>query len=284
MSLQTRIRALETLGAGRVLVLSAASLTLDLLPMLHDVLRTRDRSSRLCVMLQCEGGDADAARRIALRLHASTDRLVLLPDRCEAAGTLLALAAHAIVAGPTTRCAPVMPSLPIDGPDGPTTLSARDLRDGWRVVRDEHGLDEAEARTQALRWLATHVFPTTLTAFHRHAQELARIGDALLALADDGRSAEARAAIVQALMQGDDAVASVLDADALRRLGLPVVDIGTLAPPIQDAWRALREGFGSGAWHAAEEDACDALIATADGVQRRRQRPHAPSGLWEQAA
>ena len=284
MSLQTRIRALETLGAGRVLVLSAASLSLDLLPMLHEVLRTRDRSPRLCVLLQCQGGDADAARRIALRLHASTDRLVLLPDRCDAAGTLLALAAHAIVAGPTTHCSPVVPSLPIDGPDGPTTLSARDLRDGWRIVRDEQGLDEAEARAQALRWLATHVFPTTLTAFHRHVQEQARIGDALLALADAGRPAEARAAIVRALVQGDDAVASTLDADALRRLGLPVVDIGTLAPPIRDAWRALHEDLAAGPWHAAGDDACDALIATADGVRRRRQRPHAPSGLWEQAA
>ena len=285
MSLQTRIRALETLGACRVLVLSATSLTLELLPMLHDTLRTRDRCERLCVLLHAEGGDADAARRIALRLHGCTDRLVLLvADRCGAAGTLLALAAHEIVAGPTTRFAPIAPSLPIDGPDGPSTLSSRALRDGWRVVRDDHGLDEAAARMQALQWLAAHVFPTALTAFHRHVQERARIADALLSLADARRPAEARAAIVQALMAGDEAASPALDADALRRLGLPVVDAGTLSTPMQDALRALHLDLASGAWHAGEDGACDALIATVDGVHRRRLRPHAPTGAWEHAA
>jgi hypothetical protein len=151
-------------------------------------------------------------------------------------------------------------------------------------VRDDHGLDEIAARTQALQWLAAHLFPTALTAFHRHVQEQARIADALLSLADAGRPAEARAAIVQALMEGDDAVASSLDADALRRLGLPVIEAVTLATPLRDALRALHQDLASGAWHAGEDGVCDALIATVDGVHRRRQRPHAPTGLWEQAA
>ena len=288
MSLQTRIRALETLGDGRVLVLSAASLTLDLLPMLHDTLRVLGHSERLCVLLQSEGGDADAARRIALRLHAGTDRLVLLvPERCGAAGTLLALAAHEIVVGPMARfapIAPIAPSLPLEGPDGPVMLSARDLREGWRVVRDDHGLDETAARTQALHWLTAHVFPTTLTAFHRHTLELARIGDALLSLADAGRPADARAAIVQAFLQVDEAAVPALTADDLRRMGLPVVDAAALAAPMQDALQALQSLVGPASHGSGDDAGCDALIATADGVQRRRQRPHAPAGVWEQAA
>ena len=285
MSLQTRIRALETLGAGRVLVLSAASLTLDLLPMLHDTLRVLGHSERLCVLLQSEGGDADAARRIALRLHASTDHLVLLvPERCGAAGMLLALAAHEIVAGPMARFAPIAPSLPLEGPDGPVMLSARDLREGWRVVRDDHGLDEAAARTQALHWLTAHVFPTTLTAFHRHTLELARIGDALLSLADAGRPADARAALMQALLQLDESVVPALTADDLRRIGLPVVDATALAAPMQDVLQALQSLLEPASQGSGDDAACDALIATADGVQRRRQRPHAPAGIWEQAA
>lgn len=281
MSLQIRIRALEALGAGRVLVLSAAELDLDLLPALHDTLRTFGHCDRLCVLLHGEGGDANAVRRAALLLHACTDRLVLLvPQSCGVAGTLLALAAHEIVAVPSTLFAPIASPLPVEGADGPSILSAQAIRDAWREVADAFGLDEPAARTKALHLLSDHVFPTTLTAFHRHLQEVQRIGDALLSLPMADRSPEHRAAVVHALLDGQG---STLSADALRHLGLPVVEAPALDVEARECICAL-ERLIAPAPNAQDDDGCDAVIATADGVHRRRRRRQAPTGLWEKVA
>ncbi len=281
MSLQTRIRALETLGAGRVLALLAADLDLDLLPALHDTLCAFGRCERLLVLLHSHGGEANAMRRVALRLHAATNRLVLLaPQACGVAGTLLALAAHEIVVSPSTTFASIDRPLPVEGADGPSALPAQALRESWRDVRDAFDLDETAARTKALHLLADHLFPTTLTAFHRQAQELRRIADGLLSLPMADRTAERRAGIVQALLEGQG---RVLAAAELHRLGLPVAEAPALDAEARACLLAL-ERLAGPASNEHDDDGCDAVIATADGVQRRRRRRHAPAGLWEQVA
>lgn len=280
MPLQTRIRALEGLGAGRVLVLSASDLDLDLLPALHQTLCAFGHCERLSVLLHGEGGDANAMRRVALRLHACTDRLVMLvPLACGVAGSLLALAAHEIVAAPSTTFASIEHPLMVEGADGPSTLSAQALRESWRDVGEAFDLDEMAARTKALHLLADHVFPTTLTAFHRHVQELERIADALLSLSTADRTAEHRAGIVQALLDGQG---RTVTAAGLHRLGLPVVTAPALEAAARECLHALQQVVGPAS--NAHGDGCDAVIATAGGVQRRRRRRHAPSGVWEKVA
>ena len=89
---------------------------------------------------------------------------------------------------------------------------------------------------------------------------------------------------MQALLQVDEAAVPALTADDLRRIGLPVVDAAALAAPMQDALQALQSLVGPASQRSGDDAGGDALFATADGGQRRRQRPHAPSGVWEQAA
>ena len=73
-----QIAAMEARSRGRVLVFAASKLEIDLLPPLYDALRAIGRCERLHIVIQCRGGEVNAARRIALLLHQSTDHLTFV--------------------------------------------------------------------------------------------------------------------------------------------------------------------------------------------------------------
>ena len=283
-----QIAAMEAQSRGRVLVFAASKLEIDLLPPLYDALRAIGRCERLHVVIQCRGGEVNAARRIALLLHQSTDHLTfVVPHFCESAGTVMALAAREIIAGPLAIFSPIDPHLSADasvengGGASPSALSAQDIRQFWRMSRDWFGLEESEAKARALPLLCDNIFPTTLTSFHRCALELEQIGDELLSLHMGDRPQAERARIVQSLLYGFHSHTYALTGDELARLGLPIVRDPALE---LDAWalvRALSRHVGPESRDSLEDPGHDSLIATRDGAIRRRRRPDAPTGVWE---
>lgn len=283
MSIRAHLRALEALRPGRALALSASRLEIDLLPPLYEALRTLGPVERLAVVVQCRGGEVNAARRIALLLHAFARRLTfLVPHRCESAGTVLALAAHEIVAGPMAVFSPIGPHFPAeDGDAGPSAMSSEDFRPCWRRLRDGFGPERPEAREKILWRLCDNVFPTTLTALHRSTRELERICGELLSLPHGAQPREAHAEIVSTLLYGFDAPACTLTADDLRRIGLPVVRDTALEAAARDAGCELRRLAEPESRRDEDDHWHDAVIATAEDAQRRLRRRDAPAGRWE---
>ena len=275
------LEELEALRGSRAVVLAASNLDLDLLPALYDALRGIGRAERLDLLILCRGGVVNAARRVALLLHHFAGHLAfIVPDRCESAGTIAALAAHEIVAGPAAIFSPIDPLLETPSAPGesPSAISAQDVRLFGRMAQDWFGLAAAEAGTRAMTVLCESIFPTTLTAFHRATLEVEAIAAELLALARPGAPA---AAIVEQLLHGHHSHGFALTPDDLRRIGLPVRDDPAVADRAWEIVRPLREGLGAGARRTAEADWFDAIVATTAGSVRRRRSLAAPGPVWE---
>lgn len=279
--------ALQAIGARRqsqVLVLAASNLEMDFLPPLYDSLCGIGRVERLDVVISCRGGEVGAARRIALLLHDFAEHLAfLVPHHCESAGTIMALAAHEIVAGPVAIFSPVDPQLHGGPGDGPPAVSIQDVRLFADMARDWFGFDEVDARGRALSTLSESFFPTTLTAFYRSTLESQAICEQMVALGQRGLSDEGRAAIVRQLMFGYHSHGYALTRGDLETVGLPIRH----DPLTEDlAWsisRALAGQVGGGTRRTPTDDWRDAAVLTQAGGQCRRRTPANGATIWEPA-
>lgn len=279
MKLAAPLAEIEARRGSRVLILAASNLELELLPPLYDALLGIGHSERLDILFFCRGGVVNAARRIALMLHQFTGRLsFIVPDRCESSGTLAALAAHEIVAGPAAIFTPIDPLLQASpestGADG--AVSAQDLRLFGAMAQGWFGLDEAEARSRALAVLCESIFPTTLTSFYRSTLEVEAIALELLSLHLPEGSDALKAGIVAQLLYGYHSHSFALTREELRALGLPV----HADPRTEDlAWEIagnLRGAVGGATRATPDDDWCDAVLATRDSA-RYRWRSAGPS-------
>lgn len=282
MSVRAALREIEIAGDGRALAFVSSRLDIDLLPPLYEILRDIGRVPRLLVIVQCRGGETNAARRIALLLRDFADELVfIVPHFCESAGTVMALAADRIVAGPLAIFSPIDPHQSAEaGGRGPSSMSVQDLRQFWRMAHDWFDLDEASAKAFALQALGQSIFPTTLTSFHRCAQEVQAMGEELLAKHMGEQPVEARARIVDTLLHGFHSHTHALTGEDLRRVGLGVVP----APMLEDAaWhlvRGLRGHVGPETRTDEESPWCDAAIVTVTQAVRRQRDFHMPVPRW----
>lgn len=277
------LRAFEHGNDTRALVFGATHLDGELLPPLHDALRGIGRVPELNVIAYCRGGEVAVARRIGLLLHRFTDHLrLIVPHHCQSAGTVLALAAHEIVAGPLAMFSPIDPHLTgSDAAGEASAMSALDIRMFPRLAQDWFGLDEAAARERALPLLCDSISPAALTAFYRSTLAVRQIGEELLALHMAQTPAAQRSAIVETLLFGYHAHDYTLTGDDLRALGLDVRSDPVLEEIAWPIVRALRTRMGPETRKANPQGWCDALIATrAGGVVRRRQQDMLP-GDWD---
>lgn len=284
MRLRRYLEEIEQLRSGRVLIIAATVLDLDLLPIVHDRLREIGRAERLDVLLYCRGGRIGAARRIAMLLNGFTDHLAfLIPDRCESAGTILALSGREIVAGPAAVFTPVDPQLEAESPGArqPAAMGAEDVRLFGEMAERWFGVAADEAGAGALSILSANIFPTTLSAFYRATLEAESVCAELLALGSPEASPEARAATVSALLRGYHSHSFPLAPCDLGRLGLPVVAGPAVDAPAGEIARALRAGIGPRARKDEAEGWTDALVASCTGSTARRRLPGAPGATWE---
>lgn len=284
MTLQRYIEAIEARRGSTVLVFAASHLEVDLLPVLYDTLRDLGRPSRLDVVFYCRGGVVNAARRIALLLHEFTDHLAfVVPHRCESAGTITALAAREIVAGPVAVFSPVDPLLqasPSASGEAPLAISAEDVRLLGQMAKDWFGLEEGEARRQAMSVLFENIFPTTLTSFYRSVLEARAICAELLSLHMAHESEPRRASIADQLLFGYHSHTYALTREDMAALGLPIRrDV-----PTEDlAWeiaRSLHSTLGGGVRRHLEDDWFDVIFATRRGVRRRRRGQGGLEPVW----
>lgn len=278
------LRELEAQRGSRVLVLAASKLELELLPPLYDALRDIGRTARLDVLFFCRGGVVNAARRIALLLHQFTEQLCfIVPDRCESSGTLAALAARQIIAGPAAIFTPIDPLLEAspDSSGSQPAVSAQDVRLFGEMGRNWFGLEEGEARLKGMAVLCESIFPTTLTSFYRATLETEAIALELLSLHMPDAQAAQRTKIVERLLYGHHSHSFALTREELRAMGLPL----HADPPLEDlAWeiaRALRGSVGGATRATLDDDWCDALLATRDGTQRRWRSPGPGMPVWK---
>ncbi len=285
MNIRRHIEELEARRGSRVLVFAASHLELELLPELYDVLRGLGRPERLDVVFYCKGGVVNAARRIALLLHQFTAHLAfIVPHRCESAGTITALAAREIVAGPVALFSPIDPQLqgaPSGQGEGPSAISSEDVRLFSQMAKDWFGLEEGEAKRQAMSVLCANIFPTTLTSFYRSVLEDRAICAELLALHMAHESEAQRARIAEQLLFGHHSHSYALSRDDMAALGLPIRRDG----PVEDlAWeiaRSVRGTLGGGVRRSLEDDWFDAILATREGVRRRRRGQGGLEPTWE---
>lgn len=285
MSLRRHIEAIEERRASVVLVFAASHLEVDLLPELYDTLRGLGRPARLDVVFYCKGGVVNAARRIARLLHEHTDHLsFIVPHRCESAGTITALAAREIIAGPVAIFSPVDPLLqasPSASGEAPAGVSSEDVRLFGQMAKEWFGLEEGEAKRQAMAVMIENIFPTTLTSFYRSVLEARAICVELLSMHLAEESEAQRARIADQLLFGYHSHSYALTRDELAALGLPI----RRDAPIEDlAWeiaRSLRSAIGGGARRSVEDDWFDAALITRHGARRRRRGPGGLEPVWE---
>lgn len=285
MILADAIADIEERRDSRVVVLAASHLDLDLLPMLYDRLEAMGDTPRLDIVLQIRGGAVDSARRIGLLLADATAHLgAIVPDRCQSSGTIVALAAHEIVAGPCAIFSPVDPAL--QGPverdsDGPGAVSTEDIRRFAEMAREWFGQEGEQASADAIAALSSAIFPPTLTAFYRATCEVESICRELIGRRLGADTGDVADRIVTQLMHGYHSHGFPLAGDDLANLGLPVVrDAGVET----SAWRIagmLRSAVGGGARDSERDDWFDACIATRDTCHLRRTGPHRMMPCWE---
>lgn len=284
VKIRQALQQIEERRGSRAIILAASNLEIELLPPLYDMLRQLGPSERLDVVLYCRGGIVNGARRIALMLREFSERLAfIVPDRCESAGTIMALAAEEIVAGPAAVFSPVDPMLGAEGAaeGAPRAISAEDIRLFARMAQDWFGLEETDARQRALAIFCDNVFPTTLASFHRSTLEVRAICEELLSLHLPADAGEAKSRIIEGLMFGHHSHSFALSGGGLAKLGLAVRS----DPAIEDsAWRIagmLRGAIGAGCRSTERDDWIDALIADRSGGVRRRRSPATLAPIWE---
>lgn len=282
MSAFPQLRVFEAENQSRALIFGATHLDGELLPMLYETLRGIGRVPHLNVIVYCRGGEVTVARRIGLLLHQFADRLrIIVPHHCQSAGTVLALAAHEIVAGPMAMFSPIDPHLSGSDAQGePTAMSAQDIRMFPKLAQDWFGLDASTARERALPLLCDSIAPSALTAFYRSALGVRRIGEELLALQMPQTPAERRTAIVETLLFDYHSHDYTLTGADLAAIGLNA----RAEPALEDAgWaliRELRTRMGPETRKTNPHGWCDALIATRErGWVRTRQQDLLP-GDW----
>lgn len=284
MNLQRHIEEIEARRESKVLVFAASHLEVDLLPELYDVLRSLGRPERLDVVFYSKGGAVNAARRIALLLNEYTSQLTfIVPYRCESAGTITALSAKEIIAGPVATFSPIDPQLQASGPSsgGQHAISSEDVRLFSTMAKDWFGLEEADAKQQAMSVLFENIFPTTLTSFYRSILEVRAICAELLALHMGHETEAKRAQIAEQLLFGHHSHSYALTRDDMAALGLPI----RRDEPIEDiAWeiaRILRSTVGGGVRRSMEDNWIDALLATRNGIRRRLHSQDGLEPVWE---
>lgn len=279
--LRDRLRALEAHTGTKTLLLAASNIDHDLLPPLDDALARIGPVPRLDVVVYLRGGEVEAARRIALALQAATPRLrVVVPHFCASSGTLLALAADEILAGPLAMFSPIDPHLAgaADRHDLPAVLSSEDLRRLPEAIETWFGLAPGVAAAQAQALLAARLAPETLATFERTVRTLEATGDALLAR--HIASPDTRAAIVRTLLQGYGSHDYAITGDELRALGLPVTGDAAIEALAWDATCAVRRTIGPESRETLSEDWHDAAVADTQVVALRRRRRGERAGTW----
>ncbi len=284
MTIQKCIEEIESSRQSQVLVFGSSQLEIDMLPPLYEALSQMGQCRQLDVVFYSRGGIINAARRIALLLREFSERVCfLVPHYCESAGTVAALSADEIIAGPLAIFSPIDPLLSAargGGESGPLAMSAQDLRLFGQMSVDWFGLEPQEAKTRALAVLCDNIFPSTLTSFYRSTLEVQDICAELLSLHMRGDCEAQKKSIAEKLIFDFHSHTFALTRADLTALGLPVKIDRKIENMMWPVARELRGIIGPGARESLNDDWIDAIVATRHGAYARRRSEDFP-GRWQ---
>lgn len=272
--MQSLLTELEHYRNSRVLVLSASQLDMGLLPKLYEQLLAIGQTKRLDVVLQCHGGEVNAARRIALLLREFTTHLsVIVPYYCQSAATLLTLAADEIVAGPMAVFSPLDPHLAgnTDAEGGTSALSCQDIKQFNQMARDWFDINIDENKVELLSMLCGSIFPPTLTAFYRTALELKQIAAELLQHQLPTVDTAARSAIIEKLMFGYHSHSYAMTRDELKQLGLQLATVPDIDTLVWQMSVNIQQQVGGALRQSADQPWQDVLLVSRDLRHSRLQ-------------
>jgi len=164
------------------------------------------RGKSVDLIIHTEGGMVAAARSFALQLRQHASRLeVLVPYKARSAGTLLCLAADAIILGPVAEFSPIDPLIRSGGEASsslPKWISSQDIR-AFRAMADQwFELRSEESRLKVLDILSQRLFPPALGAFFRADQFVRKVARELIAYQLPEATDAVKAGIVDQLVEG----------------------------------------------------------------------------------
>lgn len=214
----------------------------DAITLFAEMLFDLDHSRDLHLMLNTPGGDGEVAVRLARMAQEACRRLVILvPDTAKSAGTVLALAAHELIMGPTSDLGPIDPQILL--PDR-GFVSAKDL-----IAAVEATITTVAERPTTLPIQAAMLagIDSTVLQFARSA--LARTNDlahqAITSNPDRSSTDIARLcdAVVQPLIELPHSHQAVVGAPEARQIGLPVTTPSSHDPHWRDIWQIWSHYF-----------------------------------------
>lgn len=231
ISLQAMIGELEHLRKSRVILyvgqdrgqLLHQISEEDALP-LFQCLRQQERVDRLDLVLNTTGGSISTAHWLCRLLHAYGKHFsVLVANKARSAAALLCLGAHEIVMGPFAQLGPIDPHIAqreSSVPGNPPIISAEDIRVFQQMAKTWFDIQESEHNIQLLQLLCGRIFPTSLTAFFRAAQQMEVTAEQHLRIHLPEASPELRQKIAEYFIQGCYSHDYIITRDDAREVGL----------------------------------------------------------------
>jgi Serine dehydrogenase proteinase len=224
----------------------------DALP-LFQCLRQQERVDRLDLVLNTMGGSIPTAHWLCHLLHAYGKHFsVLVPNKARSAATLLCLGANEIVMGPFAQLGPIDPHIAqyiaqrdSSAAGNPPLISAEDIRVFKDMAKTWFGIkEEGEYNIQLLQLLCGRIFPTSLAAFFRAAQQIEATAEQHLRLHLPEASLELRQKIAEYFIHGCYSHDSIITRDDAREVGL---NITSPSPQEETAlwrlWEICAQGF-----------------------------------------
>jgi hypothetical protein len=168
---------------------AAGIIAKDFIPIFFNHLNTFKECKKLDVFMFTCGGDTLAAFGLGRLMREFFDKVgVLIPEKCQSAGTLFALGADEIVMGKAATLTPIDPS--VNSPLGPVVEMAPGQRQsvpvsvesvaGYRNLLKEEWKLKGQALGLAFRVLAERINPLVLGDVYRSRQQIERLARTLL--------------------------------------------------------------------------------------------------------
>lgn len=233
------------------------------MPPLFACLRQKERVDRLDLVLHLAGGSIPCAHGLCHLLHTYGKHVsMLVPYKARSAGTLLCLGAHEIVMGPFAQLGPIDPLMAQQASSAsgnPPLIAAEDIRAFQHMAKTWFGIEGSEHNIQLLQLLCERIFPTSLTAFFRAAQQIKATTEQHLRLHLPEASPEQRQKIAEYLIQGCYSHDHIITRDDAREIGL------TVTSPSQQEEALLWQ-----IWEICSQD----LLAPVSALAHQEEGPH----------
>jgi Serine dehydrogenase proteinase len=188
-------------------------------------LRQHECVERLDLVLHTAGGSIPVAHWLCHLLHAYGKHVsVLVPSKARSAGTLLCLGVHEIVMGPFAQLGPVDPQMARHASSSNPVLmiAAEDIRAFPLMAKSWFGIAQSQQNLHLLQRLCEHIFPTSLTAFFRAAQQIKATTEQHLRLHLPDASPEQRHTIAEYFLQGCYSHDHIITRDDATEIGLSI--------------------------------------------------------------